>query len=399
MNRYRRCAGGLGMLLLSIPALAQTQQISSPETSGAPVTEAITADNLPAGYPLYKQQMTYSQSWLSGHFHDFPAWKQQTRSLLRQALLTPNSKKPFADEVIAQEDRGTYIAEKIRFNLTDESRVSALVLVPKKNGKHAAILLLHDHGAKFDIGKEKMIKPWGNAKQLASAQAWAHKYFTDQFVGDELAKRGYVVLCVDALGWGERGPIAYENQQALASNFFNLGRSLAGLMAYEDMRSVDYLAGRADVDAKRVGVLGFSMGAYRAWQVAALSSKVHATAAISWFGTYQGLMTPGNNVLRGQSSFYMLHPGIASKLDFPDVASLTAPNPLLLFNGGDDKLFPESSVMAGYLKVHQIWKSQHAEDKLETKIWPHLGHVFFKEQQDVVFPWLDKWLKPEQSKS
>lgn len=87
------------------------------------------------------------------------------------------------------------------------------------------------------------------------------------------------------------------------------------------------------VNPKRIGVLGFSMGAYRAWQLAALSDQVAATAAISWFGNYQGLMTPDNNVLRGQSSFYMLHPGIANKLDFPDIASLAAPADVT-FNGG-----------------------------------------------------------------
>ncbi|MBE8352084.1 hydrolase, partial [Leptospira borgpetersenii serovar Hardjo-bovis] len=119
-----------------------------------------------------------------------------------------------------------------------------------------------------------------------------------------------------------------------------------------------------------------------------------ATAAISWFGSYQGLMTPGNNVLRGQSAFYMLHPGIANKLDFPDIASLAAPKPMLLFNGGKDKLFPSEAVEQAYSKVHAIWRSQNAESRLITRSWPTLGHVFYQEQQDVVFPWLDRWLKP-----
>lgn len=387
--------------LAAAPA-AETAQTKAPATVSAPAADqqstalmGITADNLPANFEFYKQQMTYPQSWLSGHFHNFAQWKKQTRAMLRAALLTPDSTQPFKAEVLQQEDRGTYIAEKIQLTLTDNNRVNAYLLTPKTAGTHAAILLLHDHGAKFDIGKEKFIRPWGDPAKLASAKAWAHKYFTDEFVGDDLAKRGYVVLCVDALGWGDRGPISYEGQQALASNFFNLGRSLAGQMAYEDMRSVDYLATRDDVDAHRIGVIGFSMGAFRAWQVAALDDKVQATAAVSWFGSLKGLMTPGNNVLRGQSSFYMLHPGIAAKLDFPDIAGLAAPKPMLFFNGGQDKLFPQSSVMSAYLKVHEIWKSQHAEDKLVTKIWPQLGHVFYKEQQDVVFPWMDQWLHPQ----
>lgn len=104
-------------------------------------------------------------------------------------------------------------------------------------------------------------------------------------------------------------------------------------------------------------------------------------------------MTPDNNVLRGQSSFYMLHPGIANKLDFPDIASLAAPRPMLLFNGGKDKLFPAQAVEQAYDKVHAIWRSQNAEPRLVTRSWPTLGHVFYQEQQDVVFLWLDRWLK------
>lgn len=348
--------------------------------------------NLPAFYPELKAKMTYPQSWLSGNYHNFSQWQQETRDLVRESLLAPEATLPFAPEILESQDRGSYTAEKIALNITDESRVNALVLTPKSPPPYPAIVLLHDHGSKFDIGKEKMIKPWGNETQLASAQTWADKFFTGIFVGDELAKRGYMVIAIDAPGFGERGPVTYEQQQALASNFYNLGRSLAGTMAYEDMRTVDFLASLPNVDAKRIGALGFSMGAYRAWQLAALSEKVAATAAISWFGNYDGLMTPGNNILRGQSSFYMLHPGLASKLDIPDIASLVAPRPLLIFNGGKDNLFPPAAVSDAYHKVHQVWLSQGKENHLLTKTWPELGHVFYKEQQDIVLPWLDSQL-------
>ncbi|GAB7215163.1 hypothetical protein OS42_17740 [Dickeya oryzae] len=165
-------------------------------------------------------------------------------------------------------------------------------------------------------------------------------------------------------------------------------------MAYEDTRSLDFLASLRSVDPKRVGVVGFSMGAYRAWQLAALSDKAAATAAVAWMGTYDGLMVPGNNVLRGQSSFYMLHPGLPAHLDFPDVASIAAPRPMLFFNGGKDSLFPQQAVQAAYERMHQVWQSQHADDRLETRIWPELGHVFYQEQQEAVFQWLDRWLAP-----
>ncbi|TLV16675.1 alpha/beta fold hydrolase [Klebsiella indica] len=356
--------------------------------------QGVVDGNLPASWQQLKAQMTYPDSWLSGRYSDFNHWRQHARQLLRQSLLTPDSTIPFDPQTIMTEDRGSYLAEKIALNITDDNRIAALMLTPKSAGPHPAIVLLHDHGAKFDIGKEKLIRPWNNAAQLASAQAWADKFFTGRFIGDELAKRGYLVIAIDSPGWGDRGPMVYEQQQALASNYFNLGRSLAGEMAYEDLRTVNFLTTLKKVDSTRIGVLGFSMGGFRAWQLAALSDNVAATAVISWFGTRSGLMQAGNNILRGQSAFYMLHPGLSTRLDIPDIASIAAPKPMLIYSGGQDKLFPAEAVNDAFAKVRSVWASQKAQDRLETKTWPELGHVFYKEQQDAVFPWLDKWLKP-----
>ncbi|ACS84488.1 dienelactone hydrolase [Musicola paradisiaca Ech703] len=386
MMKRNRLWHTLGLLVFWLSSGASMANDASYQTA------AITEEALPVFYTELKQQLTYPDSWLSGHQQSFEQWRRQARLLVRERLLTPDTHRAFEPQVVDKQERDGYRAEKVAFNLTDESRVAGLLLTPNSPGPHPAVILLHDHGAKFDIGKEKMIQPWGDDARLASAKAWADKFFTGRFVGDELAKRGYVVLAVDALGWGDRGPLKYEQQQALASNFYNLGRSLAGLMAYEDMRSLDFLASLPQVDPKRIGIVGFSMGAYRAWQLAALSDKAAVTAAIAWMGTYDGLMVPGNNVLRGQSAFYMLHPGLSARLDFPDVASIAAPKPMLFFNGGKDSLFPARAVQAAYSRMHRIWLSQQADDRLVTKIWPELGHVFYQEQQDAVFAWLDRWL-------
>ena len=98
---------------------------------------------------------------------------------------------------------------------------------------------------------------------------------------------------------------------------------------------------------------------------------------------------------RGQSAFYLTHPGLVRFLDYPDIAGIAAPKPMLFFNGGADQLFPPSSVQEAYAKMRLIWQSQKAEEKLETKIWPGGGHEFTKEQQDEAFQWLDYGLKPK----
>ena len=255
----------------------------------------------------------------------------------------------------------------VTFSLSRYGRVRGALLTPDGTGPFPAVLLLHDHGAKFDIGKEKLVRPWYDDTRLTSAQAWADRYFSGRFVGDELARRGYVVLAVDALGWGDRGPVTYEEQQALASNLYNLGSSLAGLMAREDVRAAAFLAGLDRVDRRRVAALGFSMGAFRAWQTAALSDDIAAAASVCWMTGLKEMMVPGNNILRGQSSYYMLHPGLARHLDFPDVASIGAPKPMLFFNGGLDPLFPADGVRVAHDKLRAVWRSRHAEERLQAE--------------------------------
>ncbi|MFI5931960.1 dienelactone hydrolase family protein [Actinoplanes sp. NPDC051494] len=213
-------------------------------------------------------------------------------------------------------------------------------------------------------------------------------------MGNELAARGYVVLAVDALGWGDRGGLDYAGQQALASNMFHLGSSLAGLLAFEDTRAAGLLAALPVVDRHRIAAVGFSMGSYRAWQVAALSDHIAATVAVCWMTGLKEMMVAGNNTLRGGSAFHMVHPGLSRFLDIPDVASIAAPRPMLVFNGALDTLFTGAGVDVAYAKMRAVWASQRAGDRLVTKLRPGLGHVFDPAMQDEAFAWLDRRLLP-----
>ncbi|GGX99069.1 dienelactone hydrolase family protein [Pseudoduganella dura] len=367
-------------MLLAVAAGAGAQEYEAPGVE----------HNMPVFAPALKAKMTYPMAW-SPAVKDLKAWREQGRAKVWEATLQQPDRTPFKAEVIAEEDRGSYVARQVVFNLTAMSRVRALLLVPKSAGRHPAMLMLHDHGGKFDIGKEKMIEPFGAADSVkhASAKAWADKHFSSRWPGDALAARGYVVLCADAVGWGDRGPLTGEQQQALASNFFNLGSSMAGNMALEDARAADFLASLPEVDTKRVATLGFSMGAFRAWQLGALSDKITAVIASNWMATTEGLMVPGSNQLRGSSAYQMMHPGLLRYLDHPDVASLAAPKPTLFFAGETDKLFPVASVRTAYAKMARVWQAYGAADKFEAIVRPG-GHEFPREAQEHAYDWLDR---------
>lgn len=388
----RAFVAGTGAALLTgavAPADARAAAVEGPAAAVDGPT-AVVDGPLPDFHPALKAELTFPLAWGKSPIRDFRAWRRAARAKVEELLVVGSQDRtPYAPEFTDRHRQDGYTSELVNLSLTRHERVRAALLTPDGPGPFPAVLLLHDHGAKFDIGKEKLVRPWYEDTRLGSAQGWSERCFSGRFVGDELARRGYVVLCADALGWGDRGPLAYDQQQALASNFFNLGSSLAGLMAREDARAAGFLAGLDRVDRGRVAAVGFSMGAFRAWQAAALSDDLAAAAAVCWMTGLKEMMVPGNNTLRGQSSYYMLHPGLPRFLDFPDVASIAAPKPMLFFDGGLDPLFPADGVRAAHDRLRAVWHSRHAEERLHLKSWPDLGHVFVDRMQDEVFSWLD----------
>lgn len=354
--------------------------------------------NMPVFYQQMKQQLTYPLAWGKAEEKDFAKWKAQARHVLAECMqnLQP-APKAYAMEVTDREQRDGYEARKIRFNLSEWSRVPAYLLVPEGKGPFPAIVLLHDHGAHFSIGKEKMVRPFHVAPEvMEDADQWASQCYDGQYVGDYLARHGYVVLAVDALFWGERGRkegTSYDAQQALASNFLQMGASWGAFINVDDMRSAEFLASLPFVDKERVGSLGFSMGAYRSWMLAALTDVVRASASICWMNTTEHLMTLTNNQNKGGSAYAMLIPALRRYLDYPHVASIACPKPTLFFNGTRDKLFPIEGVKDAYQEMEAVWKSQGASDRLVTKLWDE-KHFFNKEMQKETLEFFDRWLKP-----
>nr|WP_255719393.1 alpha/beta hydrolase family protein [Pelomonas sp. P8] len=288
---------------------------------------------------------------------------------------------------MAEQDRGPHLAQALTLRGALGDRVPALFLRPQGPGPHPAVLLLHDHGARFDIGKEKLIRP---LTANPAAAAWAQRWFGGAFVGDTLVNAGFAVLAIDALGWGERSRpgFAKDDQQALANHLMQLGRHWAGIIASDDLRAHRWLREQPDVDAGHVAVLGFSMGALRAWQLAGVCPAVSACVASHWMCTREGLLRAGEHTLQGQSAFSMVHPGLGAELDHPDMAALIAPRPLLLFGSPQDRLFPWDATQAAWTQLARAWQGH--EDAFATRPTPS-GHRFDREQQAVATAWLSRW--------
>ena len=355
-----------------------------------------TVKDMPVYYEVLRSELTYPAAWGISPEKDFDTWRDKARTLLLDCIdYTPDT-TAFDYTIVATEQRDGYAAHRIMLHLNRYVTVPAYLLVPSGSGPFPAVVVLHDHGAKFDIGKEKNVKPFADdTVTLAMSDAWVSKYYDGIYTGDYLAANGYVVLAVDALLWGDRGRkegARYSSQQALAANLLQMGRSWCGVITSDDMRSVDFLASLPFVDSSRIGAVGFSMGAHRAWMLSAATDKVRAAAAVCWMCTTDSLMTLTNNQNKGGSAYAMIVPRLRRYLDYPHVAAISCPKPLLLINGRKDKLFPVAGVQSAYDYLRGVWRQCGAEEKLETTFYD-TTHTFNAEMHRQVLLFLDKWLK------
>jgi dienelactone hydrolase len=351
-----------------------------------PDTE-ITPDNLVPALLGHARRRGFPAGWRAGS--NPVNWRATGQRILRDLALPDLPDLPIAADVRHDVRTPWGRLQEITLDFGSGLVASARLALPDGTGPHPAALALHDHGSEFAIGKEKCLP--GPAPDPV-ADAWVLRFFGGQSYGAELARRGFAVLSVDALGWGGRGGNGYASQQALAVNLMQIGLSPAGVMAWEDSRAAAWLATHPAVDARRIASVGFSLGGFRAWQLAALSPHIAATVSISWMASLPGLLIAGNNQTRGQSAVWMTHPLLARHLDLPDIAALSAPRPMWAEVGLADHLFPAPSVDAAFATLADVWQAFGAADRLALHR-PPCGHSFLPDRQTVAFDWLQRHLR------
>jgi dienelactone hydrolase len=335
--------------------------------------------NLPVYADSLIKDLTYPLAWGNSDIKDFDAWRKVARQKVFDCMLTPPPAPSDGNElkVLAEEQRDGYKARKIEIRLSRYYTVPAYLLVPDGKGPFPAVNALHDHGAHLFIGKEKMIRPlvFEDSLVRVDAQQWADQLYEGQFVGDYLARHGYVVFSADAPMWGERGQQEgpkRDRYDMIAGNMMMYGIDLSAYMTYDDIAGTEFLASLPEVDATRIGCMGCSMGAYRAWMLSALSDRIKAGAAVCWMVTTDEQMS-FNYSRTENGGFANCFPGLRRWLDYPHVASMACPKAMLFINGSQDKLFPVPGVEKAFRVMHDTWKSQGANEKLETELWdiPH----------------------------
>lgn len=345
--------------------------------------------NLPVYADSLIAHLDYPMAWENSGIKKFSKWKKAARQKVFDCMLMPPPPPAngYQAKVLSEEQRDGYKARKIEIRLSQYYTVPAYVLIPDGKGPFPAINLLHDHGAHLFIGKEKMIRPLTceDSTVTKDAEEWLAGY-EGQFFGDYLAKNGYVVFSADAPMWGERGQKEgprRDRYDMIAGNMMMYGIDLSAWMTYDDIAGTEFLAQMPEVDASRIGCTGWSMGAYRAWMLAALSDRITASASVCWMVTTDEQMSFKYDRTEN-GGFANCIPGLRRWMDYPHIASIACPKPMLFINGKQDKLFPVPGVEKAFSIMHNVWSSQKTDGCLETELWDITHSCGLKAQKRVL---------------
>jgi len=407
MSRRRFVQSLGGSSLLSRASIAASSNLAAlVQTPAAP------PDNPHIGnlYPFVQKQADRSPlelSFLESRFQDLKTWQTRARARVLDCLCYSPPPVAPAPQVIRRTDRGTYIEEYLTFQTTPDLRIPAYVLIPKAAALPApALVVLHCHGGAYVWGKEKVVAVDNEHPALTKYKG---QLYDGASIATELVRRGYVVIATDMLYWGERrmlldgDPPSYrepqsmtaeevdafnrrssQNEQLVARTLMTAGITWPGVILWDDLRTLDYLASRPEVDRRRMGCVGLSVGGYRSFLLAALDPRIKAAVDVGWMTSY------ASNIRRhviNTVGFTFHITGLYRYLDLPDLAALIAPRSIFVINGSKDTLFPAEGVEKAHQKIEACFRKARTADHQRCRVYD-APHQFNRAMQAEAWEWL-----------
>ncbi len=200
---------------------------------------------------------------------------------------------------------------------------------------------------------------------------------------------GFACLVLDSLNCGEVPGWHHGTQNQNRWDWLSLGYTPAGVEVWNAMRALDYLESRPEVDGQQIGATGISGGGIMTTLLAALDERIRAAAPSC------SAYAVGDQAVRSlidrqcDCTFY---PNF-HQMDFPAVAALVAPRPLLITAGRKDPIFPPSGSREVCRKAKRIFDLCGAGDHVRS-VESNEGHtdppLFLRESRQ----WMCRWLHP-----
>lgn len=223
------------------------------------------------------------------------AWQTDVRTRLAAAMKMTDlmgTSIELAPKLISTELKNSYSFREVEFNSTANRRIKAIVTVPAPlpaSRRCPAVVCIHGHGG----NRNAVYDESGPYKGFAAA----------------LAAGGYVTIAADV---GQHEP-------------YEPGRTVMGERLWDLIRCVDFLTILPEVDPKRIGCAGLSLGGEMAMWLGAMDQRIHGTVSC-------GFLTRMDQMENNHCMCWKFD-GLRELVDFADIYSLIAPRPLQCQNG------------------------------------------------------------------
>lgn len=315
---------------------------------------------------------------------DVAAWQQRFRAKLIECMgynQLPEDKTPRNIRTLWCREHELGWIEKLVFTSEQGADVPCYLCLPHaaSNGPVPAFICLQGHtsGMHNSIGVQ----------------------FTDESQPQEIAgdrdfaigcmKRGLIALCIEQRSFGERGEkhqahIGNQSCVDAAMHALMLGRTLIAERVHDAACAVKLLQARADVDNKRIGIMGNSGGGtvtLHASMIEGISMAMPSCALCTYKQSIMSIHHCVDNYLPG-----MLRWGEAG-----DVAGLYAPRPLVIVAGKQDEIFPIDGAKKAFEQVKRIYTAAGTPNNVQLVVGSE-GHRFYA---DLAWDAMSPWLPPQ----
>jgi len=307
---------------------------------------------------------------------EFASHQQERRKELWGLLGDlPWQNKPGPAKLLSTERHEGYTLERLVLDLNGVEPVPALLLIPEKRQTPApGMLFIHWHAGMYDLGKEQLLR--GVDAQPAYAPV--------------CVELGLVTLAIDSWCFGERQHEAdgHTGEEDAFKLMLWRGQVLFGMMMFDEFRALDYLASRPEVDARRLGALGMSMGATKAWWLAALEPRVKLCIDVCCLTDYDELIKAHG--LKEHGVYYYV-PSLLKHFQTAQINELIVPRAHLSVNGRQDPLTPPVGVEKIRDYLLPLYHQYGSETECRIELF-ECAHVELPEMRRLVLAWMDRFL-------
>lgn len=353
-------------VLFVLPNLPYSPAVSEPPTWDF---DAQLSSYLAAATEKIQQRTTQELA----NIEDWAGFQAKARTELQDmlGLLPWPEKSDLQATITGTVEHEAFTVQKLHFQSLPGLYVTANLYLPKgPKVKAPAVIYVCGHATVKKDGYN-----YGAKAHYQHHPAW-------------FARNGYVCLILDTVQLGEIEGIHHGLHRYERWWWQARGYTPAGVEAWNGIRAIDYLQSLPEVDPERIGITGRSGGGITSWWVAALDDRIKVTVPVAGITDMQDQIV--NRCIEDHCDC-MFMPNFY-QWDFPKLAALVAPRPLLISNTDRDIMFPVNGVFRVYQQVRGIYEQLGASEQLALNITsgPHRDE---QESRVHAFRWLNRYLQ------